>query len=87
MRTFLDLLVRCMDPDPDPSTIKQKLYKKLDSYCIVTNFIFYKKNSFSLASSRSMTKLAGARPESGSISQRHGSADPDPHQNVMDPQH
>jgi hypothetical protein len=25
--------------------------------------------------------------ESGSISQRHGSADPDPHQNVIDPQH
>jgi hypothetical protein len=25
--------------------------------------------------------------ESGSISQRHGSADPDPHKNVMDPQH
>ncbi len=24
---------------------------------------------------------------SGSISQRHGSSDPDPHQNVMDPQH
>jgi hypothetical protein len=24
---------------------------------------------------------------SGSISQRHGSADLDPHQNVMDPQH
>jgi hypothetical protein len=24
---------------------------------------------------------------SGSIIQRHGSADPDPHQNVMDPQH
>jgi hypothetical protein len=23
----------------------------------------------------------------GSISQRHGSTDPDPHQNVMDPQH
>jgi hypothetical protein len=30
-----------------------------------------------------MTKIAG----SGSISQRHGSEDPDPHQNVMDPQH
>jgi hypothetical protein len=34
-----------------------------------------------------MTKIA----ESGSISQRHGSADPDqdpdPHQNVMDPEH
>jgi hypothetical protein len=28
-------------------------------------------------------KIAG----SGSISQRYGSADPDPHQNVMDPQH
>jgi hypothetical protein len=36
-----------------------------------------------------MTKIAGS--ESGSISQRHGSADPDPDsdptQNVMDPQH
>ncbi len=32
-----------------------------------------------------MTKIAG----SGSISQRHGSADldPDPRQNVMDPEH
>jgi hypothetical protein len=30
-----------------------------------------------------MMKIEG----SGSISQRHGSADPDPHQNVMDPQH
>ncbi len=30
-----------------------------------------------------MRKIEG----SGSISQRHGSADPDPHQNVMDPQH
>jgi hypothetical protein len=30
-----------------------------------------------------MTKIEG----SGSISQRHGSADPDPPQNIMDPQH
>jgi hypothetical protein len=30
-----------------------------------------------------MTKIAG----SGSISQRHGSADPDPHQNIMDMEH
>jgi hypothetical protein len=34
---------------------------------------------------------AGSGSRSGSISQRHGSAgpdsDPDPHQNVMDPQH
>ena len=34
-----------------------------------------------------MTKIAGSGNESGSISQRHGSADPDPYQNVMDPQH
>jgi hypothetical protein len=32
-----------------------------------------------------MTKMAGSG--SGSIRQRHGSADPDPPQNVMDPQH
>jgi hypothetical protein len=38
--------------------------------------------SFLLASCRSMTKIAG----SGSICQRHGSADPDPYQNAMDPQ-
>jgi hypothetical protein len=36
-----------------------------------------------LVSSRSMTKIVG----SGSISQWHGSADPDPHQNVMAPEH
>ncbi len=34
-----------------------------------------------------MTKIAGSGSESGSISQRQGSADPDPHQNVMDPEH
>ena len=32
-----------------------------------------------------MTKIAGSG--SGSICQRHGSADPDPPQNIMDPQH
>jgi hypothetical protein len=32
-------------------------------------------------------KIAGSGSESGSISQRHGSVDPDPYQNVMDPQH
>jgi hypothetical protein len=36
---------------------------------------------------RSMTKIAGSGSEYGSISQRHGSADPDPHQNAMDPEH
>ncbi len=46
------------------------------------------KICFLLASWRSMTKIAGSgsRSGSGSISQKHGSADPDPPQNVMDPQ-
>ena len=35
----------------------------------------------------SMTKIAGSGSESGSICQRHGSANPDLYQNVMDPQH
>jgi hypothetical protein len=34
-----------------------------------------------------MMKIEGSGSASGSISQRHGSADPDPNQNVMDPQH
>jgi hypothetical protein len=34
-----------------------------------------------------MMKIEGSGSESGSISQRHGSVDPYPHQNVMDPQH
>jgi hypothetical protein len=33
----------------------------------------------------SVTKIAGPGPIS--ISQRHGSADPDPNQNGMDPEH
>jgi hypothetical protein len=43
---------------------------------------------FLLASWRSIMKIAGSGSESGSgsISQRHGSANPDPHKNVMDPQ-
>jgi hypothetical protein len=34
-----------------------------------------------------MIKIEGSAAGSGSISQRHGSADSDPHHNVMDPQH
>jgi hypothetical protein len=33
-----DLLVRGMDPDPDPSIIKKNSKKNLDSYCFVTSF-------------------------------------------------
>ncbi len=52
--------------------------------------IFF-KICFLLASWRSMMKIEGSESaswSSGSISQRHGSADPDPdpHKNVMDPQ-
>ncbi len=43
------------------------------------------KNEFFVSPWRSMTKIAGSR--SGCISHRHGSADPDPNQNGMDPQH
>jgi hypothetical protein len=35
----------------------------------------------------SMTKIEGSASGSGSRSIRHGSADPDPYLNVMDPQH
>ena len=46
---------------------------------------YLNKNCFLIASLRSMTKKAGSG--SGSICQRHGSLDPDPLQNVMDPEH
>jgi hypothetical protein len=46
-----------------------------------------KKNNFLLISWRSLTKIAGSGSASGSISERYGSADPDPYQNFMDPQH
>jgi hypothetical protein len=41
------------------------------------------KKQFFIGVLRYIAKIAG----SGSISQRHGSADPDPYQNVTDPQH
>jgi hypothetical protein len=58
---------------------------------VISRKTFLKTLVFFLASLRLMTKIAGSgcRSGSGSISQRHGSADPDPdpHQNVIDPQH
>jgi hypothetical protein len=53
----------------------------------VTLFDFLSLKNDVNVPSKSNTKKAGSG--SGSISQRHGSADPypDPHQNVMDPQH
>ena len=59
-------------------------YSKWSTFYWARSIIFGKeKNRFLLTCWRSMTKIAG----SGSISQRHWSADPDPYQNVMDPQH
>jgi hypothetical protein len=91
------------DPETDPSISKQKYEEKYSIPTVlwlVLDFLSLKNDVnvpsktnkqkkffiffiFLLASWRSMTKIAG----SGSISQRHGSADPDPHQNVMDPEH
>jgi hypothetical protein len=34
-----------------------------------------------------MTKIAGSEAESGSVSQRYVSGDPDPYPNVTNPQH
>ncbi len=74
--------------------------RNLDSYCFATfkNYVnipskskkkknFSKKICFLLASWRSMRKMAGSGFATGfaSISQRHGPADPDPHQNVINP--
>jgi hypothetical protein len=36
-----DPFVRGMDPAPDPSIIKQKSKKNLDSYCFVTPFLLF----------------------------------------------
>ncbi len=58
---------RVADPTPDPSIIKHKSKANLDFYCFVT---------FLVAILKALTKIAGS--ESGSVSQRYGSADPDP---------
>ncbi len=64
--------------------------------CVPSSKSNMKKNcsqkiSFLLASWKSMMKIAGSTLAPGSISQMHGSEDldpdPDPPQNVMDPQH
>jgi hypothetical protein len=79
-------LVRGMNLDPDPSIIMQNS-KKVDFFCFLTLFDFLSlKNDVNVLY---LQKVISTKTfsESGSISQRQGSADPDPHQNVMDPQH
>jgi hypothetical protein len=46
-----------------------------------------KKNFFASLKSLKKGVESGVRSGSGSIIQRYGSGDPDPHQNVTDPQH
>ncbi len=66
-------IIRGIYPDPDPSIIKQKMLETPWFLCFVTTtFLLF-----------IFEKWSGSR----SISQRHGSADLDPHQDVMDPQH
>ncbi len=45
------------------------------------------RSTFTPLDPKEKFQCCGSGPGSGSISQRHGSVDPDPHQNVMDPQH
>ncbi len=44
-------------------------------------------NDDGLSSLLDVAELLGVRGLKSDRSQRHGSADPDPHQNVMDPEH
>jgi hypothetical protein len=78
-----DPLVRGTDLDPDPSIMKQKNKKILDSYCFVTvyDFLSLKMHLQKLIRKTTLMKIAG------SVSQRYGYSDPDPYQIVMDPQH
>ncbi len=45
----------------------------------------YGEKNFVFASLKSLKKEVGSRVGSGSIGQKYGSADPDPHQKVKDP--
>ncbi len=77
-----DPLVQGSDPAPDPFIIKQKLEENLDSYCLARG----KKLRHFFAILKVTDENNRIRIP-GSLSQRYGSADPDPYQNVMDPQH
>jgi hypothetical protein len=76
---------------PDPSIIKQISEKNLDFYCFVTasefclNCFFFGVLNVNDENSRIRIRIR----QSGFISQRHGSVDPDPdlHQNAMGPEH
>jgi hypothetical protein len=52
-----DPLFRGMDPDPDPSIIKQNSKKNLDSYCFVTFLLFILQRSGRETSTEYKTRL------------------------------
>ncbi len=94
-----DPLVRDTDTDPDPSITQAKIVRKTlipTVLWLLYDFLSLKKDAnvpskssnqktIFLTSLRSLTNIAGSG--SGSISHRYGSADPDPDQYFMDPQH
>ncbi len=97
-----DPIVRGMDPDPDPEQILlpscKNSEKNLDSYYFVTLYDSL-KNDVNVASKSNKQKkfdkkkflfhIFKVTDEISRIrrSQRYGSADPGPYQNVTDPQH
>jgi hypothetical protein len=78
------------DPAPDPSIIKQKYSKvNLAFYCFVTHLRLFTNAPDPHPDPDPSDPYDFRSPgsESGSIRQRYGSEDPDPYQNVTDPQH
>jgi hypothetical protein len=76
--TFFDFLSLKNDVNVPSKSNKQK------KLCSKSNFLLASGVS---DENRIRPPGSGSESGSGSIGQRHGSADPDPHQNVMDPQH
>ncbi len=66
-----DSLVRGVDPDPDPSIIKQNGKKTLDSYCFVTSFgLFIFGNDVNV---HTLVRGMDPRIQTGSTPKCHGS--------------
>jgi hypothetical protein len=73
-----------MDSDPDPDPGGPKTY---GSATLPVSDIPCAGVAVGSADGQGDPVLPAERSASGSISQRYGSADPDPDQNSMDPQH
>ena len=101
IRIRIHMFLGLLDPDPGPLVRALFFFHffLLFDFLSLKNYVkvHLKSNmqktffsiSFLLASWKSIMKIGGSGSGSGSrsISQRHGSTDPDPHRNVMDPQH